>query len=316
VAAEHASDAPFHTRRLDRMTALGTARAVQKRPPATSGDEEVWTFRVERYDSTGAASTVIPVELRGSSISGQLSDGDVVEATGFWDDRTLFADTLTNHSVGGRGRRKSTSFEVKTAGGGRRDGRAGQRPVWRSPRAVLVGLAAMLAAIAAVAVIVTGGFGLGSDSGPGPIVKPERATVFSPGGTPDHAGEAALAIDGDGGTSWPTDTYRDATPFPAFKEGVGLVLHLSEPTALSEVTIDVPSTGTEAQIRAADSATPTDLSDTTELTPSVALQPGENTIPVDNRTRTSDVLVWITKLGTTDGQSRTEITDITLRGAR
>ncbi len=111
------------------------------------------------------------------------------------------------------------------------------------------------------------------------------------------------------------DIYKDAAPFPSFKEGVGLLLHLSEPTGLDEVTIDVPSTGTEVQIRAANSATPTSLSDTVELTPSVTLQPGQNTIPVDNHAKTSDVLVWINKLGTTDGQSRTDISDITLRAA-
>jgi serine/threonine-protein kinase len=300
VAAEHSADAPFHTRRLDRMTVLGTASAVQKRPAGTGSDEEVWSFRVEPRDSTSAASTVIPVELRGRSITGELSDGDVVEAAGFWDENTLLADTLINHSV------TNHTLEAKTA----------KRPGRRPPRTVIVALAALLAVIVGVVVISTRGFGLGSETGPGPIVTPERATVFSPGGTPDHADEAALAIDGDGDTSWPTDTYRDASPFPAFKEGVGVVLHLSEPTALSEVMLDVSSTGTEVQIRAADSATPTSLSDTTELTPSIALQPGENTIPVDDRTKTSDVLVWITTLGTTDGQSRTEIADITLRAAR
>ena len=49
------------------------------------------------------------------------------------------------------------------------------------------------------------------------------------------------------------------------------------------------------------------------LTPNVALQPGENTITVDNPTETSNVLVWISKLGTLDGQSRTNISEITLR---
>jgi serine/threonine-protein kinase len=70
------------------------------------------------------------------------------------------------------------------------------------------------------------------------------------------------------------------------------------------------------QIRAADSSSPASLSDTTELTPLVSLQPGQNTITIDHQTRTSDVLVWIAKLGMTDGQSRTQISDITLRASR
>lgn len=294
------------TRTLDKLTVLGTAQAVQKHPPGPDGNE-VWSFRVERYESTGEAHTVVPVELRGHSITGELSDGDVVEVSGFWDDRTLFADDVVNHSVSARGSRQRTSVEVKP----------GRTSAWKSRLARILMLLAVVAAVVATAIFfISGGFGFLSPSGPGPIVTPERATVFSPGGAPDHPDRAALAIDGDPDTSWPTDVYQDASPFPAFKEGVGLMLQLPSPTALSEVTIDVPSTGTEVQIRAADSAEPNGLSDTVELTPAVPLQPGENTIPVDSHTQTSHVLVWISTLGKVDGQSRTAISDITLRAAR
>jgi serine/threonine-protein kinase len=296
---------PPQTRPLGVLTVLGTARAVQKQPAGPDDDEEVWSFRVERYDSTGKAHTVVPVELRGNSITGELSDGDVVEVSGFWDERTLFADSVVNRSAGTRSRRRA-SFEVKP----------GKRSVWKSRPARIVVLLAVIAVVVATAVFfITGGFGTPSRSGPGPIVTPQRATVFSPGGTPDHPDQAGLAIDGNPDTAWPTDTYQDATPFPTFKKGVGLMLQLPAPTALSEVTIDVPSTGTEVQIRAADSADPNSLSDTTELTPNVALRPGENTITVDNHTKTSNVLVWISKLGTVGGQSRTAISEITLRAA-
>ncbi|MGD9622624.1 MAG: serine/threonine-protein kinase [Mycolicibacterium sp.] len=305
LADDRGSATPPHTRRLDLMTVLGTARAVNKRPAGPDEKEEVWSFRVERYDSTGEAHTVVPVELRGSAITGQLRDGDVVEVNGFWDDRMLFADGVINHSASTGRRSPGTAFKVRPGG----------TPWWRSRKTLTAVFITMVAATAVVALVVTGGFGLWSNSRPGPIVKPERATVFSPGGAPDHPGQANLAIDGDPNTSWPTDVYRDAVPFPAFKQGVGLILQLAEPTALSEVTIDVPSTGTEVQIRAADSPSPAALSDTTELTPVVQLKPGSNTITIDDQTKTADVLVWIAKLGTTDGQSRTEISDITLRAA-
>ncbi len=61
------------------------------------------------------------------------------------------------------------------------------------------------------------------------------------------------------------------------------------------------------QIRSSPTEKPAALSDTTELTPTTALQPGQNRIEVRDETKTSNVLVWISKLGTTDGQSRTEI---------
>ncbi|MED5814595.1 serine/threonine-protein kinase [Mycolicibacterium sp. 050232] len=294
------------TKRLAMLTILGTARNVQKRAPGPGSEEEVWTFRVERYESTGQAHTVVPVELRGNSVTGELSDGDVVEVSGFWDDRTLFADSVMNHSTGTRRRRRRSSVEVRPR---KRRGGLASRPV----RILLV--LAVIATIVAASIFLIRGSGSSSHSGPGPIVTPESATVFSPGGSPDHPDQAGLAIDGKPDTSWPTDIYQDAAPFPAFKEGVGLILQLPSPTALGEVTIEVPSTGTEVQVRAADSAHPNSLSDTTELTRNVALQPGENTITVDNQTKTSNVLVWISKLGTLDGQSRAAISEITLRAA-
>ncbi|ODR26067.1 serine/threonine-protein kinase [Mycolicibacterium porcinum] len=294
------------TKRLAMLTVLGTARDVQKRTSGPHGEEEVWTFRVERYESTGEAHTVVPVVLRGQSITGELSDGDVVEVSGFWDDRTLFGDSVVNHSTGTRRRRRRGAVEVRP---GKRRGALTSRPV----RIVLI--LAVIATIVAASLFLIRGSGSPSPSGPGPIVTPKSATVFSPGGSPDHPDQAGLAIDGNPDTSWPTDIYQDAAPFPAFKEGVGLMLQLPSPTALSEITIDVPSTGTEVQVRAADSAHPSRLSDTAELTPSVTLQPGENTITVDNQTKTSNVLVWISKLGTLDGQSRTYISEITLRAA-
>lgn len=300
-----------HTMRLDRMTLEGTAVSVRKWPTGPEHDEEVWSFCVERYESTGEPHTVVPVELRGASITGQLADGDVVGVSGIWDGTTLFADAVVNQSAAARGRRRPSSLKVTKVP--KKDKRR-TAPAAKSRKARTITLIAGLVAVAAIvaAAIASHGFGLWPGNPTGPIVQPERATVFSPGGSPDHPGQAGQAIDGNPDTSWPTDTYLDASPFPSFKEGVGLVLQLAEPTALSAVTIDVPSTGTEVQIRAAESSTPASLSDTTELTPNVRLKPGHNRIAVNSDRKTSDVLVWITTLGTMDGQSRTAISDITL----
>jgi putative peptidoglycan lipid II flippase len=147
-------------------------------------------------------------------------------------------------------------------------------------------------------------------------VKPLRATVFSPGGGVDNPQSAGLAIDGDPGTAWSTDTYFDAVPFPGFKDGVGLLLQLPQPTVLSAVTVDLDSTGTVVQIRSSPTTTPAKLADTTELTPPTPMQPGHNNIPVHTRTPASTVLVWISTLGTTGGKSRTDISEITLQAAR
>jgi putative peptidoglycan lipid II flippase len=147
------------------------------------------------------------------------------------------------------------------------------------------------------------------------VVKPLRATVFSPGGEADNPDAASQAIDGKSGTAWTTDTYSDPVPFPNFKNGVGLILQLPQPTALASVTLNLNSTGTSIQIRSAQTPTPASLDDTTELSPPTPMKTGTNTIAVTNPTPTSYVLVWITTLGTVDGKSESAISDITLKAS-
>jgi putative peptidoglycan lipid II flippase len=147
----------------------------------------------------------------------------------------------------------------------------------------------------------------------GSIVKPVTATVYSPGGEPDNPGQAEQAIDGNPATSWDTDTYHDAVPFPGFKSGIGLLLQLPQPTVVGAVNVDVPSTGTKIQIRSSATATPGKLEDTTALTHPVSVHPGHNSIPVNASSPTSYVLVWIPTMGTTNGASRTGLSEVTVQ---
>jgi putative peptidoglycan lipid II flippase len=149
----------------------------------------------------------------------------------------------------------------------------------------------------------------------GSTVKPVKATVFSPGGDPDSPGQAGLAIDGNPATAWTTDTYNDAVPFPTFKSGVGLLLQLPTPAVVGNVTIDTPSSGTKVQLRSSPTPTPTKLDDTAVLAPPTALQPGHNSIPVKGASPTSNLLVWISTLGSTGGKNRAEISEITVQAA-
>ena len=71
--------------------------------------------------------------------------------------------------------------------------------------------------------------------------------MFSPEGEADAPDAAPLAIDGNTSTVWPIDTYSDPVPFPNFKNGVGLMLQLPQPTTVGEVTIDLNSTGTRSR---------------------------------------------------------------------
>jgi putative peptidoglycan lipid II flippase len=150
---------------------------------------------------------------------------------------------------------------------------------------------------------------------PADTVKPLRATVFSPGGEADAPQDAGLAIDGNPNTFWPTDTYHDPLPFPNFKNGVGLMLQLPRPTVVSAVTISVSSTGTRVAIRSSSTPDPATLDDTTALTQPKLLQPGSNRITVDTSAATSNLLVWISTMGTTNGENRTEVSEIAVQAA-
>lgn len=156
-----------------------------------------------------------------------------------------------------------------------------------------------------------------STGGPaiGDAVKPTAATVFSPDGPPDNPDQARLATSGDPAVGWATDTYVDPQPFPFIKSGVGLLLQLPHAMGLRAVDLDVSSTGTRLQIRSSPTPTPARLSDTTQLTAPTLVRPGHNTIALPNAPTTSNVLVWITTLGTIDGKSRTVLSNITLRQA-
>lgn len=155
----------------------------------------------------------------------------------------------------------------------------------------------------------------GAAAAAGSTVKPLRATVFSPGGDADNPGQADRAIDGNPATAWESDTYTDAVPFPGFKNGVGLMLQLPKPTVVGTVTVNLTSTGTKIQIRSSPTPAPAKLDDTTALTQPTSMHPGNNSIAVKASPPTSNLLVWISTLGTTDGKSRTAISEITVKAA-
>ncbi|PRC59071.1 hypothetical protein C6A85_25300, partial [Mycobacterium sp. ITM-2017-0098] len=83
-------------------------------------------------------------------------------------------------------------------------------------------------------------------------------------------------------TLWTTDRYVDRNPFPAFKQGVGVVLQLPQPTKIGTVTVDVASSGTAVQIRSAPGDNPKTLADTGELSAPTPLQPGPNRVALSS----------------------------------
>jgi hypothetical protein len=300
------SGVPPPTQRLERVVVHGMARGVRQRAVGARDQTGILSFQVVPYDAPGGRRTPVPVEMRTHHAAGPLAEGDEVEVSGVWDGVTLDADQIVNISAGARPKPRRGQIRPEAPRDKALTGR-------RARIVALVALVGVVVLTAGAVLYFTDGFDIWTR--PGPIVKPASATVFSPDGVPDNPKKAGLAIDGNPETAWSTVTYKDTVPFPNFVEGTGLLLHLPEPTALSAVTIDVSSTGTQVQIRSSPTDAPAKLADTTELTPVTPLQPGHNRIELHDRTATSNVLVWISTLGTTDGQSRMEISEITVQAA-
>jgi len=295
------------TQRLERLVVNGIARGVQQSAVGGQNQVGIWSFQLVPYESLEDLPALVPVEIQTDLVAGQLADGDEIEASGMWDGDTLDADKIINFSTEARPKRERSQVRAESP--------REKAPKGRKGRIVALVAAVGVIVLTAAAAVVWFTDGFGHWTRPGPMVTPVSASVFAPDGAPDNPQDAKLAIDGNPNTGWSTETYKDPVPFPKFIQGMGLLLHLSEPTALSAVTVDVSSTGTQVQIRSSATETPAKLSDTTELTPATSLQPGHNRIAVHNPTKTSNVLVWISTLGTTNGESRTKLSEITLQAA-
>jgi hypothetical protein len=148
----------------------------------------------------------------------------------------------------------------------------------------------------------------------GPAVKPTGITEFNvPGHVPDNVTKVGRVIDGDPGTQWKTDNYKQ--PFPTLKPGVGLVATFVQPVKLAEVDIDSPSAGTVVEIRVSPSADP-DIN-ATQVIGQATLANGHTEIRLAPMPQASQyVMVWITKLAGGGTENSSAIGEITYLQAK
>ena len=123
-------------------------------------------------------------------------------------------------------------------------------------------------------------------------------------GTAENSAGAPNVTDGDSSTSWSTDTYLNqlGDTGSAFKPGVGLMLSLDEANEVTKVVVRSDDDGVEFEIRAADSASPSSLDDTTLLGEGT-VRDGSGTVTVEDAEESEYVLVWFTRLGTSGPQA-------------
>jgi hypothetical protein len=152
----------------------------------------------------------------------------------------------------------------------------------------------------------------------GAPVAPSTVTVYTPGGTPDHAGEVSNVTDDDPQTTWQTRYYADDFGSPSGPEkGVGLLATFRSPTRFAQVDIRSPSPGTKVQIRTAEGPDP-DLGQTTvigETRP--ALTNGLTKVQLAKAPPTKHLIVWITGLTKRpDGRFQSSIGSVSFVSAR
>lgn len=148
------------------------------------------------------------------------------------------------------------------------------------------------------------------------VISIERAVAFDPEGTGapgEHNDRAALAIDVDTATSWPTERYASRTL--GAKSGVGLVLTLDRVSEIHEVTIRTQDARDWAvEIRVATGVTAESagaVADFGEVRGTGSGLGSIATVPVSAIGDT--VVVWVTDLGAGDPPIRLAISEITIR---
>jgi hypothetical protein len=139
-------------------------------------------------------------------------------------------------------------------------------------------------------------------------VKVKSLSVYDPSGRgrPDNQKDVSKLLDGNPGTGWSTDSYFQQ--FPAYKQGLGVMLSFQAPTAVASVTVVSPSPGTVLEIRTA--TTPNARLEQTTLIGAATLGADSTRIPVRAGPPTRYLLVWITTLSGTKDHHQSQLTEL------
>lgn len=185
---------------------------------------------------------------------------------------------------------------------------------WLVPAGVIVLAAAGLGVVALVFGSTDAGRDLfrgARDAVGGPrlaAVDAAAAAAFDPAGDgSEHDDRAALAIDGDAGTTWTTETYRQ--PDFGTKPGVGLVVSLAQPAEVARIVVTSPTPGWAGEVMVAPS--PATALEGWQPVAQLAADGQSTEVAVDPPAAAGAVLVWITDLGPSPHQ--VEIAEVEVR---
>jgi hypothetical protein len=230
-------------------------------------------------------STALEVEAaRAGSTSGEATT--VLEAVG-----------PANRKLSGRGRRR-----------------------W-SWLAILVGLLIVAGALAAVQFIGGGGGGGGALKGKGTSIEVTSATDYDPQGDDEEdPATVGLAVDGNLATAWSSEHY-DSDTFAGTKSGpdpgVGLYVTTRSPATPSSMVIHSPTPGWDAQIYAAASGPPGELSEWGEPVGEVSEAGEGEEVELHLSGPARYFLIWFNKAAPAsdqEGRFQVEISEVKLTG--
>src|SRR6478609_2961268 len=188
--------------------------------------------------------------------------------------------------------------------------------------AAIVGLLLVAGAtLLAVQLISNGNFGGGgANKGKGNPVSIGSATDYDPQGDGEEVGsKVELAVDGDPtGTAWETEHYDSAT-FAGTKTGpdpgVGIYVTTASPTKPAKMIVRTPTTGWDAEVFAASSGPPEELSEWGEPVGTVVDASSVEEIDLNLTEPATYFLLWFNKASEARDQAgryQVEISDIKL----
>ncbi len=180
---------------------------------------------------------------------------------------------------------------------------------------VLLVLAAGAAA-AAIAGVFGGGGSAPAPAAAGKAVRVTSAGDFDPvssGGDGDeHSADVKLAVDGNPGTSWSTESYVTGPTLEPAKPGVGLYVDAGKPVQAKAIDIRTPEAGWTAEIYAASSGPPSTLDGWGEPIGKASITKTHQAISVKPAQPERYYLIWITSLAGSSGHYSTEISEVRL----
>ena len=129
------------------------------------------------------------------------------------------------------------------------------------------------------------------------------ASDFDPlGDGTEHAEESAAAIDGDEGTGWSTETYRDSPVLAdAGKDGVGLIVDAGVPVKPRTLTLRTDRPGFAGRVYAVAQGPPEDLDGWGAPVAEFSASEKQVTIDLDLSGDARYFLIWITELAESPG---------------